>query len=286
MVNKKTNKYSEKMVLLNSGKFHTGTNDSVGYPADGEGPVREVSVDSFYIDTYTVTNQEFSEFVEDTGYQTDAENFGSSFVFEKLLADINSAHIQQVSRLQWWYQVEGASWKHPEGPGSTIKHRLDHPVVHVTWNDAVAFCAWAGKRLPTEKEWEYAARGGLEKKKYPWGNEFMLNGTYQCNTWQGVFPDNNTQDDGYLGTAPAKSYKPNGYELYNMVGNVWEWCANPFYPIKEAISQSQENRAMRGGSFLCHKSYCNRYRVAARNSNTASSSTSNIGFRCVRSYYE
>ena len=161
---------------------------------------------------------------------------------------------------------------------------MDHPVVHVSWNDAKAFCNWAGKRLPTEKEWEFAARGGLEQKKYVWGDELHPNGKHYCNIWQGAFPNTNTMEDGYLGTAPVDSFPPNGYGLHNMAGNVWEWCANWFDQSMNLSSRVdlKAPKAMRGGSYLCHHSYCNRYRVAARSSNTMDSSTGNLGFRCVR----
>ncbi len=179
-----------------------------------------------------------------------------------------------------------AYWFQPEGPGSTIDDRMDHPVIHVSWNDAKAFCDWAGKRLPTETEWEYAARGGLEQKKYPWGDELTPNGEHYCNIWQGDFPYKNTEEDGYLGTAPATSFPANGFGLYNVAGNVWEWCEDWFTnrsdrEIDAKQINNQTPKVMRGGSYLCHKSYCNRYRVAARSSNTMDSSTGNLGFRCV-----
>ncbi|MFC4401641.1 formylglycine-generating enzyme family protein [Gracilibacillus xinjiangensis] len=277
-------KLKEKMVFLSGGEYLMGTNDEEGFKTDGEGPVRRVKVDSFYIDSYTVTNQEFKQFVIETGYKTEAEAFGWSFVFYKFL---NKSHIKierQVPGTPWWFAVDGAYWFQPEGPGTTIEDRLDHPVVHVSWNDAMAFCNWAGKRLPTEAEWEYAARGGLEQKNYPWGNELTPEGEHYCNIWQGKFPDHNTLEDGYLSTAPAKSFPPNGYGLYNMSGNVWEWCSNWFAKSNVSTSNKidiQTPKVMRGGSYLCHKSYCNRYRVAARSANTIDSSTGNLGFRCV-----
>ncbi|WP_249961702.1 formylglycine-generating enzyme family protein, partial [Histophilus somni] len=180
----------------------------------------------------------------------------------------------------------------PEGKGSTIRDRMDHPVVHVTWNDAMAFCEWAGFRLPTEAEWEFASRGGYENLRFPWGNDLEKNGKFWANTWQGRFPENNTGEDGYIFTAPVKSYEPNGFGLYQMIGNVWEWCLNPGRIVldefvlrntseflKDAKTPSRDLKALRGGSFLCHESYCVRYRNAGRNANTANSSTSNTGFR-------
>ena len=185
----------------------------------------------------------------------------------------------------WWLAVQGACWRKPEGPGSSLKGRRHHPVVQVSWNDAVAFCDWAGKRLPTEAEWEYAARGGLVGKRFPWGDELMQGGQHRCNIWQGRFPDTNTEDDGYFGTAPATSYRANGFGLYNMVGNVWEWCADWFSRdwhlthtrVDPAGPASGAARVLRGGSYLCHDSYCNRYRVAARYSNTPDTATGNAG---------
>ncbi|MFD2044217.1 formylglycine-generating enzyme family protein [Ornithinibacillus salinisoli] len=268
----------DNMILVPGGSFLMGTDTEHGFKMDGEGPVREVQVDSFYIDVHTVTNDSFKAFVDDTGYRTEAERFGWSFVFYQLLHTNTAKTVRQkVQQTPWWWVVEGADWSHPEGPNSSISDRMDHPVIHVSWNDAQAYCKWAGKRLPTEVEWEYAARGGLEQKLYPWGDELTPNGEHYCNIWQGNFPHENTKEDGYVGTAPAKSFPPNGYGLYNVSGNVWEWCSDWFGKGPDA----GQNRVMRGGSYLCHHSYCNRYRVAARTSNTPDSSTGNIGFRCV-----
>ncbi|GAA0592354.1 formylglycine-generating enzyme family protein [Virgibacillus siamensis] len=265
-----------------------GTEDEEGFKADGEGPIKKVSIDPFYMDSYAVTNEEFTAFVNETGYQTDSEKFGWSFVFHKFLPEIPLGQMTQVPSTPWWFAVEGATWQQPEGPNSSIEDRMDYPVLHISWNDAIAFCKWAGKRLPTEAEWEFAARGGLEQKRYPWGNELTPNGNHYCNIWQGSFPNNNTVADGYLGTAPAKSFPPNGYGLYNVSGNVWEWCSDWFTNTpnpNQANNPKGPNRGtskvMRGGSYLCHKSYCNRYRVAARSSNTIDSATGNLGFRCV-----
>jgi formylglycine-generating enzyme required for sulfatase activity len=266
------------------------TDDEDGFPNDGEGPVREVTLDSFYIDATTVTNQQFAEFIHATGYKTDAEKFGWSFVFYEMLSEeLKQTDLQRPSQTPWWCAVEGAKWNQPEGKNSDIKERIEHPVVHVSWNDAQAYCQWSGKRLPTEAEWEYAARGGLVQKRFPWGDELTPDGEHHCNIWQGIFPDINTMEDGYLGTAPAKSFKPNDFGLYNMAGNVWEWCGDwfsrDFHKTSSRINPGGllegKAKVIRGGSFLCHESYCNRYRVAARSSNTVDSSTSNMGFRCV-----
>lgn len=278
------------MVYLPGGRFLMGTDSKEGFPADGEGPVREVFLDPFYIDACAVTNAQFKEFVDATGYLTDAERYGWSYVFWALVPPRNARSVRQVPQeTPWWYPVEGACWRHPEGPYTGIRHRMNHPVVHVSWNDAVAYCKWAGKRLPTEAEWEYAARGGLEQKRYPWGDELTPGGVHRCNIWQGRFPDVNTMEDGYLGTAPVDAYEPNGYGLYNVVGNVWEWCADWFSPDFHRRGPREnpkgppagEARVIRGGSYLCHASYCNRYRVAARSSNTPDSSSGNMGFRCA-----
>ncbi|MEV5749158.1 formylglycine-generating enzyme family protein [Actinoallomurus sp. NPDC052308] len=278
------------MIGLPGGSFLMGTDDREGFPADGEGPVRRIELSSFHIDATAVTNAQFAGFVKATGYVTDAERFGSSFVFEGFL----NADLKRVSPLvdaaPWWRAVTGAFWKHPEGPGSSITARQHHPVVHVSWNDAQAYCAWSDTRLPTEAEWEYAARGGLEQRRYPWGDELSPGGRHLCNIWQGDFPILNTGEDGYLGTAPAKSFPPNGHGLYNVVGNVWEWCADWFSvgfhrtgPRRDPAGPPDgSDKVMRGGSHMCHASYCNRYRVAARSANTPDSSAGNIGFRVAR----
>ncbi|NBD22979.1 formylglycine-generating enzyme family protein [Paenibacillus glycinis] len=278
----------EGMIRLEGGSFLMGTDDREGFPADGEGPVRPVKLDPFYIAPHAVTNAEFAEFVRDTGYVTEAEAFGWSYVFHLFVAEKAAGDVRgTVQRAPWWRAVEGAGWRCPEGRGSAIGDRMHHPVVHVSWNDAQAFCRWAGKRLPSEAEWEYAARGGLVRKRYPWGDLLKPDGEHRCNIWQGKFPAKNNASDGYEGTAPVDAYAPNGYGLYNMVGNVWEWCSDwfsPSSPLNDPPANPQgprtgAARSTRGGSYLCHASYCNRYRVAARSSNSPDSSAGNLGFR-------
>lgn len=281
------------MVRLDGGTFLMGTDHPDAWVQDGEGPVREVFVSPFYIDICTVTNDQFQKFVAETGYKTEAEKFGWSYAFHNLIPKsvFKKGGARKLEGLEWWYGVEGACWRRPEGRGSQILKRLDHPVVHITWNDANAYCQWAGKRLPTEAEWEFAARGGLVQKIYPWGDELMPDRRHRCNIWQGDFPHVNTRADGYISTAPARSFRPNSFGLYNTSGNVWEWCSDWFSPTHHLQASPNnpsgpkhgEQKIMKGGSYLCHFSYCNRYRVAARNGNTPDSSTGNCGFRCTAS---
>jgi formylglycine-generating enzyme len=285
------NEIRSGMVALPGGQFLMGTDYAEGFPADGEGPIRSVTLRPFSIDRYPVTNRIFRKFVEATGYHTDAERFGWSFVFWLHIPRERYGQLVEdtVLAAPWWCKVPGAKWDAPEGPGSGVGTREDHPVVHVSWNDAVAFTQWSGQRLPTEAEWEYAARGGLEQKLYPWGDKLRPNGEHRCNIWQGEFPNYDTADDGYSGTCPIEAFQPNGYGLYSMTGNTWEWCIDWFsmdFHKTASFDNPQgppdgNGRVTKGGSFLCHKSYCNRYRVAARTSNTPDSSTSNIGFRCA-----
>lgn len=281
------------MKMIAGGEFPMGNDRDYGFASDGEGPVHPVRIAPFWMDATTVTNEQFAEFANATGYKTESERFGWSFVFMGHLskAQIQRSVRQVVQGSEWWCQVEGATWRHPEGPGSNIKKRWDHPVTQVSWNDARAYCAWAGKRLPTEAEWELAARGGLGPgNRFPWGDELEPGGRHRMNVWQGVFPTHNTEADGYYGPAPARSFKANGYGLYNVTGNVWEWCWDWFDPAYYRRSPREDptgpdngvRRVMRGGSYLCHASYCNRYRVDARSSNTPDSATTNLGFRCVR----
>lgn len=263
------------MVRIPAGEFLMGTNSGVAYPIDGEGPERVVRLEEFWIDTMAVSNAAFAEFVDATGYVTEAEHIGWSFVPE-VLAQLNP-HANVLGRsaeTPWWLGIERASWHQPEGEGSSIESRSDHPVVHVSWNDASAFAKWAGKRLPTEAEWEKAARGGLKRSLYPWGDELTPDGEHRCNIWQGNFPEYNSAEDGFLGTAPVSAFAPNGYGLYNVSGNVWEWCSDSW-------SHTAATKVIRGGSFMCHDSYCNRYRLSARTANTPDSSASHMGFRCA-----
>ncbi len=283
---------SSDMVRLDGGPFLMGSENAEGFPADGEGPVRKVTLDPFYIDRTPVTNLAFAEFVRETGYRTEAEVFGWSFVFQRHIAPEDYARLVEdtVLAAPWWCKVGSADWRHPEGPDSNIDARGDYPVVHVSWNDAAAFAQWTGKRLPTEAEWEYAARGGLEQKLYPWGEDLTPGGRHMCNIWQGDFPHHDTAEDGYSAPAPATAFPPNGYGLYTITGNVWEWCADWFDAVFHRTATRMNPtgpaagsaKVMKGGSYLCHASYCNRYRVAARTANTPDSSTTNIGFRCVK----
>ncbi|HEU0227733.1 MAG TPA: formylglycine-generating enzyme family protein [Arachidicoccus soli] len=281
---------NNNMIPLPGGSFLMGTEDEDGFLADGEGPIRAIKLKPFYISPTAVTNLQFQEFIQATGYITDAEKYEWSFVFDGLLSDkIKNTDPQVAANAPWWCAIPGARWNQPEGPDSHINDRMNHPVVHVSWNDAMTYCQWAAKRLPTEAEWEYAARGSLVQNKYPWGNELTPDGEHRCNIWQGSFPEYNSLEDGFLGTAPVDSFKPNDFGLYNVAGNVWEWCCDWFsatFHINGTIENPKgpvdgETKVMRGGSFLCHKSYCNRYRVAARSSNTSDSSASNLGFRCA-----
>ncbi|XP_023602172.1 sulfatase-modifying factor 1 isoform X1 [Myotis lucifugus] len=248
------------MVSIPAGVFTMGTDDPQ-IKQDGEAPARRVTVDAFYMDAYEVSNADFERFVNATGYLTEAEKFGDSFVFEGLLSEQVKAGIQQaVAAAPWWLPVKGASWRHPEGPDSTVLHRPDHPVLHVSWNDAVAYCAWAGKRLPTEAEWEYSCRGGLHDRLFPWGNKLQPRGQHYANLWQGEFPVTDTGEDGFRGTAPVDAFPPNGYGLYNIVGNAWEWTADWWavrHSAEEALNPkgppSGKDRVKKGGSYMCHK---------------------------------
>lgn len=272
-------------VELPGGVFLMGAEQGEGFPADGEGPPREVRVSPFRIAATTVTNAQFAAFVRATGYITQAEEAGSSFVFYLQVPPALRQAIRQHPRgLPWWLELGDACWQRPEGPGSQVRDRPDHPVVHVSWHDAQAYCRWAGVSLPTEAQWEYAARGGLQGRRYPWGD--AMPDDPPCNIWRGEFP--HAPAAGRTpGPVAAGRHPPNGFGLDAMAGNVWEWCEDWFTPAYHQASASTDpliveptgRRSTRGGSFLCHDSYCNRYRVAARGSNTPESSASNLGFR-------
>lgn len=265
------------MARIPKGEWLVGEDRSNAIPVDREGPTRIVSLNEFFIDVTAVTNDEFGKFVEETGYVTDAERFGWSFVFyAQVHPDAFIARSTDATAPEWWLPVEGAHWRMPDGAGNGFKGREDHPAVHISWRDANAFAQFHGKRLPTEVEWEVAARGGLEGCQYSWGNELHPEGKHMCNIWQGRFPIDNTGEDGWLSTAPALSFPPNGYGLYNMLGNVWEWTSSPW------DGSDSDVMAMRGGSYLCHSSYCHRYRVSARTLNHVAATSSHLGFRCAR----
>jgi formylglycine-generating enzyme required for sulfatase activity len=256
---------------------------------DGEAPLRQVQVKPIAVDPFAVTNAWFAEFVDATGYVTEAEHFGWSFVFHSFVGrDLGPT--RGVLGAEWWRKVDGAAWLRPEGPGSDIDAREKHPVVHISLNDARVFAAWAGGRLPTEPEWEHAARGGLGDVRYPWGARDPDDaGFMPCNIWQGNFPRRNTNADGYAATCPVDAFEPNGYGLHNMCGNVWEWCDQPLrirstrrqLRAADDLAVRQGLMLAKGGSYLCHPAYCHRYRIAARTGNTADSATGHIGFRIV-----
>lgn len=310
------------MVRIPGGEFTMGTDSDLGWP--DEKPAHRVEVDGFFMDEHEVTNAQFRAFVAATGYATTAEKpvdveailrqsppgtaapTGEALLPGSVVFTPTSSSVPvtgpEVYR-QWWRWTPGACWKHPEGPGSSIESKDDHPVVHVSWDDAVAYAKWAGKRLPTEAEWEFAARGGLDQKPYVWGDERPSDTAIHANIWQGEFPYKNTALDGYQRTAPVKSYAPNGYGLYDMAGNVWEWCAdwydrdlyrkragagvivNPTGPDRSSnpARPYTPERTQRGGSFLCNDSYCSRYRPSARHGCSPDTGMSHVGFRCVQS---
>ena len=297
------------MIWIPGGTFTMGSDDH--YPE--EAPAHRVTVEGFWIDHHTVTNTEFARFVKDTGYTTVAETpadpadypgakpellVPSSVVFES-----PAQRVSLDNPYNWWTYVAGADWRHPQGPASSVKRRPDDPVVHVAWQDVAAYAEWIGKELPTEAEWEYAARGGLEGATYAWGEELTPDGQWMANTWQGEFPMHNTADDGHRGTAPVGSYPPNGYGLVDMIGNVWEWTTDWYQPHGEtshacctlenprggeqeksfdpAAGDAIPRRVTKGGSHLCAPNYCRRYRPAARMAQTVDTSTSHLGFRCI-----
>lgn len=282
-------------VNIPAGNFIMGT-DIAFYPTDGEGPSRSIWLDEFKISQFSVTNSEFAAFMEATGYETEAEIYGWSYVFNAFVDRTTTSKkmVEVAASAPWWLVTEGAYWFKPYGGSQTIEDILDHPVVHVTHNDALEFCKWSGYKLPTEAQWEKASRGGLLGKLYPWGDNLLDNGSHQANIWQGEFPHVNTKEDGFFGTAPVNSFQANKFGLYNTVGNVWEWT-NDIWSARWHIPESIEtrknplgpqkvsvNRVLKGGSFMCHDSYCYRYRNSARTLNSSNSSTSHIGFRCVK----
>jgi formylglycine-generating enzyme required for sulfatase activity len=261
------------MVLIPGGEFSMGTEHGMPF----EGPVHRVRVPAFFMDRYEVSNREFEGFVKATGYVTEAEKQGWSGVFDPKRGE--------------WTSPKGADWRHPEGPESEITDRMDHPVVHVSWDDAVAYARWAGKRLPTEAEFERAARGKREGAEFAWGNAQKPGGRYRANTWQGHFPEHDTGGDGFRAIAPVGQFPPNDFGLYDIVGNVWEWTADWFAPYPETSGVAVdpkgptegEEKVIRGGSWLCAANYCAGYRVGARQKTPHDSGLNNLGFRCVRS---
>jgi formylglycine-generating enzyme required for sulfatase activity len=287
---------AEEMTLIQGGTFRMGSDRF--YPE--ERPVRDVEVDDFRMDTRPVTAAEFRSFVRDTGYVTVAERLldpadypeadpellvPGSLVFRKTQGPVSLDDVRN-----WWAYVPGASWRRPGGPGTTVNGRDHHPVVQVAYEDAEAYAAWAGKELPTEEEWEYAARGGLDGADFAWGDEQFPEGKPAANTWQGEFPWQNVKADGFEGTSPVGSFEPNGYGLYDMCGNVWEWTTSPFTssPSESPCCAPEvlpgerfPRKVIKGGSHLCAPNYCLRYRPAARQGETIDTSTGHIGFRCV-----
>lgn len=282
-------RHAVEQVAIPAGTFSMGDSHGDGRAEDGEGPVHEVELDAYRIDATSVTNDDFARFVADTGYRTEAERFGYSAVFHLAVTADRADIIGPADGVPWWYGVRGADWAHPGGPPSDLDGLGDHPVTHISWNDAQAYCGWAGRRLPSEAEWERASRGGLDSARYPWGDALLSGGHWRCNIWQGRFPSANTRADGWLTTAPVRSYEPNGFGLWQTVGNVWEWCADWYSPRYYPSSPKRNprgprngrQRVLRGGSYLCHDSYCNRYRNSARSQNTPDSSMGNAGFRTV-----
>jgi formylglycine-generating enzyme required for sulfatase activity len=268
------------------GPFRMGAVGVVAYDGDGEGPVHVVELSPYRLAARAVTNDDYAAFVDATGHVTEAERSGWSFVFAGHLPD-DFPDTRGVVQAPWWRQVFGADWRRPDGPHSDLAGRGRHPVVHVSWDDARAYCAWIGARLPTEAEWERAARGGHEGRVFPWGDDLEPRGVHRMNVFQGRFPAADLAADGFAGTAPVDTYAPNDFGAYNMTGNVWEWCSDWYSPGYYRHSAKRDptgpaqgtHRVMRGGSYLCHESYCRRYRVAARSANAPDSSTGNLGFR-------
>lgn len=284
----------EGMRWIEGGEFTMGSTGPGAMP--NEGPERGVKVAGFWIDVHAVTNRQFADFVRATGYQTTAERPPDWEEISKQLppgtprpdasvlvpgsavfvAPDGPVPLDDVSA--WWRWTPGADWRHPEGPGSSLDDRAEHPVVHVSWDDANAYARWAGRQLPTEAEWEFAARGGLERSRFSWGHEHRPSGMHMANTFQGDFPHRPAVEDGFAGTSPVGSFPPNGYGLYDMAGNVWQWTADPYVDGQSTVPR----RVIKGGSFLCHASYCESYRPGARRGAPPDTGSSHVGFRLIK----
>jgi len=280
------------LIPIPSRTFRMGSESPEIIRSDGEAPVRVVQLAAYSISATCVTNAQFAEFADATGHVTDAESFGWSFVFGDFVHPAARDEVVdgRVAGAPWWRGVRGASWRHPHGRGSSLEGLERHPVVHVSWNDAMAFAEWNQVRLPTEAEWEYAARGGLDQCTYPWGDHLTPGGEHRANIWQGSFPGRNSADDGYVMTAPVDAFAPNGLGLFSVAGNVWEWAADWFSADWHTVSSERTrvnptgpptgtSKVLRGGSYICHASYCNRYRVSARTHNVPDTSLGHTGFR-------
>lgn len=277
------------MVRIPAGNYTMGT-DSPVIVLDAESPSRAAWLDGYYYDKYEVSNADFSKFVSSTKHRTDAEVYGDSFVLDGLLSEAENAKVfNSVAAAPWWLPVQGASWDHPEGIDTGLEDRWDHPVIHVSWNDANAYCAWAGKRLPTEAEFEAACQANATTL-FPWGDELKHKGVHQTNLWQGDFPTHNSKEDGWFTTSPVTSFGPNEVGVYNLIGNVWEWVDDWWTTEHSTNHRSNprgpktgQEKVKKGGSFMCHKKYCYRYRCPARTKTSADTTGLNVGFRCAKS---